>query len=66
MSRFYAPRESVNGNLIYIDGQEARHILNVMRLKESDKVCVFDGTGKEYVGFIKEAKPKPFDSTFGY
>lgn len=58
MSRFYAPRESVNGNLIYIDGQEARHILNVMRLKESDKVCVFDGTGKEYVGFIKEAKPK--------
>ena len=58
MSRFYAPRENVKGNLIYIDGQEARHILNVMRLKEEDKVIVFDGTGKEYTGFIAEAKPK--------
>lgn len=44
--------------MIYIDGQEARHILNVMRLKENDKVIVFDGTGKEYTGFIKQTKPK--------
>lgn len=58
MSRFYAPKENVKGKLIYIDSQEARHILNVMRLKESDKVVVFDGTGKEYTGFIKEAKTK--------
>ena len=58
MPRFYAPKENVNGNIIKIDGQEARHILNVMRLKEEDKVVVFDGTGSEYVGFIKEAKPK--------
>lgn len=58
MSRFYAPKENIKGNLIYIDGREARHILNVMRLGESDKVVVFDGTGREYTGFIKQAKPK--------
>lgn len=58
MSRFYAPKENIKGNLIYIDGREARHILNVMRLGLNDKVTVFDGTGKEYVGFIKQVKPK--------
>jgi 16S rRNA (uracil1498-N3)-methyltransferase len=58
MSRFFAPKENIKGNIIYIDGQEARHILNSMRLKENDKVVVFDGTGKEYTGFIKNARPK--------
>lgn len=54
MSRFFIPRESVKGNLIHIGGVEAHHILDVMRLKALDKVVTFDGTGKEYVGFIKE------------
>ena len=58
MSRFYAPPENIRGNAIYIDGQEARHILNVMRLGLNDKVVVFDGTGKEYIGFINDVKPK--------
>jgi len=58
MSRFYVPKENVKENTIFIEGQEARHILNVMRLTGGDKVVVFDGTGKEYTGFIKEAKPK--------
>ena len=58
MSRFYAHKENVRDNIIVIDGQEAKHILNVMRLGENDKVVVFDGTGKEYTGFIKETKPK--------
>ena len=29
-----------------------------MRLRENDKVIVFDGTGKEYTGFIKQTRPK--------
>ena len=58
MSRFYAPKKNVKGNLIYIDGTEARHILNVMRLGVNDKVVVFDGTGKEYTGFIKSISRK--------
>jgi len=58
MSRFFVPKENVKGNLIYINGKEAKHILTVMRLGQNDNVTVFDGTGKEYAGFIKEAKLK--------
>ncbi|MBL7158589.1 MAG: 16S rRNA (uracil(1498)-N(3))-methyltransferase [Candidatus Omnitrophica bacterium] len=58
MSRFYVPPENVKNDLIHITGSEAHHIKDVMRLKESDSVVVFDGTGKEYTGFIKETQPK--------
>ena len=58
MSRFYVSKESIKGKLITITGDEAHHILDVMRLKVLDKVVSFDGTGKEYTGFIKDAKPK--------
>jgi len=55
VSRFYVPKESIDGNRILISGREAHHILDVMRLKVSDRVIVFDGTGKEYIGVVKEA-----------
>ena len=58
MSRFYVPKECVRGNSIHINGKEAHHITDVMRLKALDKVVTFDGTGKEYIGFIKEVKAK--------
>ncbi|MFH1190183.1 MAG: 16S rRNA (uracil(1498)-N(3))-methyltransferase [Candidatus Omnitrophota bacterium] len=58
MSRFYVPEGSVKGNLIEIGGREAHHIMDVMRLKELDKVVTFDGTGREYTGFIKEVRRK--------
>ncbi len=55
MSRFYVPRDLIKGNVISIDGDEAHHILDVMRLKKFDEVTVFDGMGKEYAGFVKNA-----------
>lgn len=58
MSRFYVPKESIKGKIITIAGDEAHHILDVMRLKALDKVVSFDGTGKEYTGFIKDVRPK--------
>ncbi len=58
MSRFYASKENINGNMITIGRDEAHHILDVMRLKIGDKVVVFDGTGTEYTGFIKHADTK--------
>ena len=58
MSRFFTSKENVKGDMIHIDSQEARHILKVMRMKEGDKVIVFDGSGCEYTGFIKNTKPK--------
>jgi len=54
MSRFYVSRESIKGKTIFISGKEAHHILDVMRLKKTDKVTTFDGAGKEYSGFIKD------------
>ena len=58
MSRFYIPPEAVKGNEILITGVEAHHILDVMRLKKNDKVVTFDGTGREYTGFVKDVKRK--------
>ena len=58
MSRFYVPKENVKEDKIFIEGQEAKHIVNVMRLCEGDKVIVFDGTGKEYAGFIRSLDKK--------
>ena len=54
MSRFFVPIEAIKGKLITISGNEAHHIIDVMRLRLSDKVVTFDGTGKEYIGVIKE------------
>jgi len=53
LSRFYIPRGSVKGKEILVSGEEAHHILDVMRLKQLDKVTAFDGEGSEYSGFIK-------------
>ena len=58
MSRFYVQKENVKGKEILIEGEEAHHILDVMRLEEGDGVVVFDGTGKEYIGVIREARKK--------
>ena len=57
MGRFFVPREAVRGNRIVVEGEEAHHIRNVMRLKESDEVVVFDGQGREYAGVIRETGP---------
>ncbi|NQT32399.1 MAG: 16S rRNA (uracil(1498)-N(3))-methyltransferase [Candidatus Omnitrophica bacterium] len=58
MSRFYAPKENISKDKITIEGKEAHHILDVMRMKDGDEVVVFDGTGNEYSGFIKGVDPK--------
>lgn len=58
LSRFFVPGHSVDGNVISVTGEEAHHIADVMRLKVKDKVITFDGTGKEYIGVIKEVGKK--------
>jgi 16S rRNA (uracil1498-N3)-methyltransferase len=58
VSRFYVPKESVKGKAIIITGEEAHHIIDVMRLKPSDAIVAFDGTGKEYAGLISSIANK--------
>jgi 16S rRNA (uracil1498-N3)-methyltransferase len=52
MHRFYYPAERIAGDKIHIRGPQAHHISNVLRLKEKDKLTVFDGKGNEYLCFI--------------
>ena len=58
MSRFYVPKDNITGSSATIDGDEAHHILGVMRLGEGDSVVLFDGEGTEYAGTIKTADEK--------
>lgn len=61
MPRFFISKEFIKANSIYITGKEAHHILDVMRLKVSDEVVVFDGTGREYSGIIKAVNRKSLE-----
>lgn len=61
MSRFFVPKDMIKGRRMVITGKEAHHILDVMRLKVSDKVTTFDGSGKEYIGIIREADRKSLE-----
>jgi 16S rRNA (uracil1498-N3)-methyltransferase len=61
MSRFFVPKEFVKADSIYITGLEAHHILDVMRLKVSDEVVIFDGTGREYTGIVSTADRKSLE-----
>jgi 16S rRNA (uracil1498-N3)-methyltransferase len=61
MSRFFVSKDCVKANSIYITGLEAHHILDVMRLKVSDEVVVFDGTGREYTGIVRSADRKSLE-----
>lgn len=58
MSRFYIPQESIKGDNAVVDGKEARHIIDVMRLKKGDLIEAFDGEGNIYQGRICQIKGK--------
>ena len=46
--RFYAPPSAFAAETVTLAADEARHLRDVLRLKSSDEVYVFDGRGKEF------------------
>jgi len=58
MSRFFIPAKSIKGKIALISGQEAHHILDVMRLKDGDSITAFDGQGLLYQGRIIDTSHK--------
>ncbi len=58
MRRFFVEEKNIKENQVIIKGDEARHIVQVLRLKEKDRIKVFTGKGKEYSIEIKEAGKK--------
>jgi len=48
LRRFFVPRGDFKDQKVYIKDSDAHHLTQVLRLKEGEKVIVFDGTGVEY------------------
>jgi 16S rRNA (uracil1498-N3)-methyltransferase len=49
--RFYST-QPIDGEQATLDGQEAHHLLHVMRAKVGDRVTLFDGSGAEFAAGI--------------
>ena len=47
--------DKVKDGVAYLRGQEARHVLKVLRLRKGDEIIIFDGEGKEYLAEIEAA-----------
>ena len=48
MHRFHLPPASCRAALLRLDGREAHHALNVLRLQRGERVTVLDGDGTEF------------------
>ncbi len=58
LRRFYAPPEYFNEQTITLNLEETRHLRDVLRLREGEKVSVFDGLGREFLGKIETIAKK--------
>ncbi len=58
MRRFYAPIEQFQPSAITLNLEETRHLRDVLRLKESDEVLVFDGASREFLCEIQSVGKK--------
>lgn len=46
---FYAPPEAIHGEQVILDGDEAHHLVRVLRKHLGDRVGVMDGKGNYYI-----------------
>jgi 16S rRNA (uracil1498-N3)-methyltransferase len=58
MRRFYVPSEQIHCSYPYLCGDEARHLLQVLRMKVGDQVILFDNTHQEYQARISSITGK--------
>lgn len=49
MHRFFTAPENVRGDRLVIDGDEAKHMKNALRMQPGDVFIAFDGTGADYL-----------------
>ncbi len=74
MPKFFAEKENITDSTILLDGEEAKHILRVLRMQVGDCLTVCDGEGMDYEAEIEkteknfltarilEKKPSPAES----
>lgn len=58
MRRFFAPPENFNDQKITLSLEESRHLRDVLRLRASENVQVFDGAGREFFCEIEQIERK--------
>lgn len=58
MRRFFIDKKDIKQNCVAIDGKEAHHIIDVIRLKAGDRFLGLDGTDKTYTLRIKRLTGK--------
>ncbi|MFO7686605.1 MAG: 16S rRNA (uracil(1498)-N(3))-methyltransferase [Desulfobacterales bacterium] len=57
MRFFYVDPSKLTGARACIEGDEARHIKNVLRLRPGDEIGLLDGAGREYAAVIAALAP---------
>ncbi len=55
MHRFYLPPGHCAGDALRLDGREAHHALNVLRLQRGELVTVLDGGGNEFLCAVENS-----------
>jgi 16S rRNA (uracil1498-N3)-methyltransferase len=58
-SRFYCPTPLHPGAVIELPEQVAHHAVRVLRMKEGDRLALFDGSGGQWTARIVHLKPSP-------
>jgi len=54
MRRFYIKNIPAVSGEMEIEGQQAKHLKSVLRMKTGSEIILLDGSGHEYTGLIKE------------
>ncbi len=55
MHRFYLTPGSTRGDSLRLDGREAHHALQVLRLKRGELITVLDGVGNEFLCAVEDS-----------
>lgn len=62
MHSCYVPPAQISADFIRISESERHHLLNVLRLKASDQVEVFDGVGNRYIASLCDTRTSPLQA----
>jgi 16S rRNA (uracil1498-N3)-methyltransferase len=63
MRYFFADPSRISGSKAVLEGAEAAHIKNVLRLRRGDQVGLVDGTGYEFAAVIERIVPGQVELT---
>lgn len=56
VTNFYSPPESVQSEIVTIQGEEAKHISKVLRYKAGEMISIVDGCGVRYKVVLEQIK----------